>query len=244
MKVTVIGQWGGFPKACEASSGYLIQEDGFNLVVDLGSAVLSNLQRYIKIEDIDAVILSHYHHDHIADIGPLQYARLINSHLGKSLSVLPVYGHCYDEGEFAKLTMEPYTKGIKYAENDDINIGPFAIQFCRTKHPVPCFAMRISSKDKTIVYTGDTAYTKELVEFSKDVDLLICECNLYANQDGSAMGHMNSRDAGNLAKTAGANKLLLTHLPHYGDLSMLVREARNLFEGSVELANLGWVFEN
>jgi len=74
--------------------------------------------------------------------------------------------------------------------------------------------------------------------------LLICECNLYANQDGSNMGHMSSKDAGTLAKAAGVKKLLLTHLPHYGDLSMLVKEAKDMFEGEVELATLGWVFES
>ncbi|MGG5833061.1 MBL fold metallo-hydrolase, partial [Bacillus pumilus] len=62
-------------------------------LVDCGSGVLSKLQQYIDIEELDAVLLSHYHHDHIADIGPLQYAKLVGYHLGKSSGPLPIYGH-------------------------------------------------------------------------------------------------------------------------------------------------------
>ena len=77
MKMTVVGFWGGFPEAGEATSGYLFEHDGFRLLVDCGSGVLAQLQKYITPSDIDAVVLSHYHHDHVADIGVLQYARLI-----------------------------------------------------------------------------------------------------------------------------------------------------------------------
>ncbi len=69
MKVTVIGCCGGFPAANEATSGYLFQSGGYSLLVDCGSAVLSKLFAYVPAEELDAVILSHYHHDHIADIG-------------------------------------------------------------------------------------------------------------------------------------------------------------------------------
>lgn len=77
MKVTVIGYWGGFPAANEATSGYLFEHEGFRMLVDCGSGVLAKLQNYVSVEKLDAVVVSHYHHDHVADIGPLQYARLI-----------------------------------------------------------------------------------------------------------------------------------------------------------------------
>ena len=84
MKLTVIGHWGGYPKQNEASSGYLLSHNGFHLLIDCGSGVLSQLQNYMQPEDIDAVIISHYHPDHIADIGVLQHARLIKKFLGEN----------------------------------------------------------------------------------------------------------------------------------------------------------------
>ena len=68
MKVTVIGCCGGFPAANEATSGYLFQSGDYSVLIDCGSAVLSKLQLFLPVEELDAVILSHYHHDHIADV--------------------------------------------------------------------------------------------------------------------------------------------------------------------------------
>lgn len=244
MKITVIGQWGGFPEACEATAGYLIQEENFNLLLDCGSGVLSNLQRYIRPEALNAVILTHYHHDHIADIGPLQYAILINTMLGKTSSVLEIYGHNCDEDSFRKLTMQSYTKGIPYLENDNLEVGPFKVSFCRTQHQVPCFAVRLQGKNSTVVFTGDTAYFENLVSFSKGADFLMCECSFYGDQNGNKPGHINSLEAGELAKKAGVKELLLTHLPHFGDHKKLVEEAGMKYSGKIQLASLGYTWKD
>src|SRR5690625_2218100 len=100
MKVTVIGYWGGFPAPNSATSTYLVEKGGFALVVDMGSGGLATLQKYKQISDIDAVILSHYHHDHVADIGVLQYACLVQSYITGETTVLPIYGHQEDETGF------------------------------------------------------------------------------------------------------------------------------------------------
>lgn len=242
MKVTVIGYWGGFPGQNEATSGYLFQHEGFNMLVDCGSGVVSQLQNYLTIEDIDAVVLSHYHHDHVADIGPLQYGRLIHSFLGKRIDELPIYGHSFEHQEFSRLTYKSITKGITYNPEEELIVGPFRVSFLKTKHPVVCYAMRITAGNHTVVYTADTCYIKEFETFSKNADLLICECNLYANQDGSSVGHMTSIEAGKIAKNANVGELLLTHLPHFGDHQDLVNEAKSIYQRNVQLAKSGLVW--
>ena len=62
-----------YPYKNQGTTGYLLQSDGFNLLIDAGSATLIKLQEHLDPLDLDAVILSHYHHDHIADLGVLQY---------------------------------------------------------------------------------------------------------------------------------------------------------------------------
>lgn len=243
MKLTIAGHWGGYPAAGEATSGYLLQQDNFNLLIDCGSAVVSNIQRYIKIEDLNAVIISHYHHDHAADIGPLQYACLIKSKLGQFSGALDIYGHPYDEDGFKRLTMEPYTRGIPYNEYEKIRVGPFNITFIKTKHPVISYGMRISSGNRNIVYTADGSFGEDLIDFSRNADLLLCECNFYSSQDGSSAGHMNSTDAGTIANNAAVKKLLLTHLPHFGDHNMLIEDAKRYYNGEIELAKAGWIWE-
>lgn len=241
MKLTVIGFWGGYPKINEASTGYLLEHDGYQLLLDCGSGVLSKMQNFIEPEDLDAVLISHYHADHIADIGVLQHARIIKGFLGEKPETLPIYGHTLDEYEFAKLTHKGITEGVAYDPQKTLKVGPFAVQFLRTNHPVPCFAMRIEVGGKALVYTADTSFKDEFISFSTDADLLLAECNFFSHQDGRNAGHMNSTDVGKLAKEAGVKQVILTHLPQYGELSKLVQEAGEIYNGPIALAEYGKV---
>lgn len=239
MKLTIIGFWGGYPKVNEASTGYLLEHDNFKLLIDCGSGVLAKLQNFVEPEELDAVVISHYHADHIADIGVLQHARLIKSFIGEKPATLPIYGHLLDEQEFSKLTHTGVTEGIVYDPQKRLNIGPFTIHFIRTNHPVPCFAMRIEADGKTLVYTADTSFKEEFIAFSDKADLLLAECNFFKGQDGKNAGHMNSIDVGNLAQLANVKEVILTHLPQYGKLENLVSEAQEIYEGPISLAQFG-----
>jgi len=243
MKLTIIGYWGGYPKANEASAGYLLEENGFKLLIDCGSGILSKMQNLLPPEDLDAVIISHYHADHIADIGVLQHARLIQGFLGKSMESLPIYGHTLDEAEFAKLTHKGVTEGVAYDPQKTLSVGPFTVQFLRTDHPAPCFAMRIEADGKSLVYTGDTSYKDEFIPFTMHADLLLSECNFYRDQDGKSAGHMNSTDVGRLAQAAKVKQVVLTHLPHFGELKNLITETAEVYDGSLELAEYGKIIE-
>jgi ribonuclease BN (tRNA processing enzyme) len=83
MKITTIGWWGAYPNAGQATSGYLLESEDFSVLIDCGSGVLTQLQHYTTLQAIDAVVLSHYHADHVADIGCLQYAARILMDLGQ-----------------------------------------------------------------------------------------------------------------------------------------------------------------
>ncbi|WP_342430197.1 MBL fold metallo-hydrolase [Neobacillus sp. FSL H8-0543] len=237
MKLTVIGFWGGYPKKNGASSGYLLEHDGFHLLIDCGSGVLSKLQNIIQPEELDAVLISHYHPDHIADIGVLQHARLIQGFLGEKPPTLPIYGHQFDEAEYSKLTYKDITSGIAYQPSDILTVGPFQVAFLKTEHPVPCYAMRIVAGGKSLVYTADGSFKEELIEFSREADLLLCECNFFGHQNGKSAGHMNSIEAGQFAEKSAVKQLILTHLPQYGELSELVRESSTEFTGIIKLAD-------
>ncbi|MBT2640656.1 MBL fold metallo-hydrolase [Bacillus sp. ISL-41] len=239
MKLTIVGFWGGYPKVNEASTGYLLEHEGFKLMIDFGSGVLARLQNFVQPEELDALVLSHYHPDHIADIGVLQHARLIQGFLGKKSQQLPIFGHTQDKQEFAKLTYKNITKGIAYDPAKKLNIGPFTISFLSAIHPVPCYAMRIEAGGKSLVYTADTSFKEDFIPFAQGTDLLLSECNFYGNQDGKGAGHMNSYDNGKLAAEADVKQLVLTHLPHYGEIDQLVSEASTVFNGPVTLAREG-----
>lgn len=243
MKIRPIGIWGGYPKANGATSSFLIEHDGFQCLIDCGSGVLASLQNYLPLENLDAVVISHYHADHIADIGSLQYSRLIQFYLGNPLPILPIYGHIHDAENFMKLSHKERTIGVGISEEDIVQIGPFTASFCRTVHPVYCLAMKFTVADRSIVLTADTGWCDELVHFARGADLLISEANLYEKHVGMAEGHMGGSEAGKLAKLAGVEKLILTHLPLHGDTGDIAKAAAQQYDGALEIAEVGKVYE-
>jgi ribonuclease BN (tRNA processing enzyme) len=235
MKVTIVGHWGGFPKAKEASSGYLIEHDDYKLLLECGSGVVSSVQGIANIKDINAVLITHYHYDHCCDIGPFQYAVQIKTQLGEINKSLPIYA---PNGEFFKfLKWEEYTYGVSFDENSSLTLGPFEISFIKNIHPVEAYSVRIKCGDKIFSFTSDTSYFEELARFFAGSDLLICECSFYSHMDGTKAGHLNSSQAGLLAEKANVKKLILTHLPHFGELNNLLTEAKEHYKGEIELAS-------
>lgn len=235
MKISIIGHWGGFPQVGEATSGYLIEHNGFKLLLECGSGVVSSLQKLTDLGDINAVLISHYHYDHFCDIGPMQYARLIKTQLGQVNKTLPVYAP-KDSMFFNQMTLDDYTKGFQFDETSNLNIGPFKISFIKNIHPVSSYSIKIECDSKILTFSSDTSYFENLCDFFAESDILLCECSFYGNMDGTKAGHLNSKQAGTIAQKANVKKLVLTHLPHFGELNDLIKEAGEFYKGEIVLA--------
>ncbi|WP_280769757.1 MBL fold metallo-hydrolase [Salipaludibacillus daqingensis] len=242
MKLTVIGFWGAYPEKNEATSCFLLEAENTKIILDCGSGAVSQLQNYVELKDIDAVILSHYHHDHVADMGVFTYSRVVDMNLNKTEQAIDIYAHREDELAFSKLAKPPYTNVLPYDSTSSVHVGPITISFQKTTHPVPCFAMKVTSTetDKTLVYTADTTFNETLIPFAMNSNLLIAETSFYADQSAESFGHMNSVDVANLAKQTKATSVLLSHLPHFGNHQQLVDEVSARFSGNVALAKTGY----
>ncbi|WP_407389511.1 MBL fold metallo-hydrolase [Carnobacterium jeotgali] len=230
MKLTILGFWGGYPTKNSGTSSYLLETENYHLLIDVGSASLIALENHLDPLELDAVILSHYHYDHIADLGVLQFTRQLKrmkNNLERA-SMLPIYGHQGDDENFKRLTMDLVSEGIAYQEQQKITIGPFEIQFMKTLHPVECYAMKIveMKTGKTLVYTADSGYLPELIPFSKDADILLADTNFFNGMENHRV-HMTASEVGRIAKVAEVKKVILTHLPQVGDLELLKAQAVN-----------------
>lgn len=241
MKITTIGYWGAYPEANEATSGYLLQSEGKNILIDCGSGVLSNMQNYVDLTELDMVILSHYHADHMADIYSLQYAIRILMDLKKRKKPLFIYGHAEDE-KFETLNYHDYTVAVPIDEKNPLKLKNISIIFQKNVHNGICFSMRIEKENKSFVYTADTGWYDKLIEFSYKTDLLICESSLYNEDFGAVKGHLTAGQAGEIAKRAEVRHLILSHLPHFGVHNNLLNQAKERFNGNVKLAKTGDVF--
>lgn len=215
MKLTTLGCWGAYPYKDAGTTSYLLTgHNGFQLLVDCGSRAVNELEKEVSPLDLDAVIISHYHPDHVADLGVLRhYLQLYPKHLWQP-KVLPIYGHDEDTYEFSKLTLDGVSEGIAYDVSGTQTIGPFQITFLKTIHPVPCYAFRIvePATDQIFVFTADTGYFDGLEAFAKDADLFLADVYLYEGNENH-IAHLTSKEAGMLADAAHVKKLVLTHMP-------------------------------
>ncbi len=200
MKLTVLGGAGGWPPAGGACSGYLIEHDGFRLLVDPGYAVLPRLLELVPAEAVDAVLVSHRHPDHVADLNPLLRARVMG---GGSPSRLPTYalpdtlgrgaGTGPDRGgDATPATIRGFEAG------DAFRIGPFAIESRRLPHPAPNAGFRITADGRSLTYTGDAAPSDDLVELARDTDLLLAEASYV---DVRPRGHGGQPQLGSRGRT-------------------------------------------
>lgn len=238
VEITTVGWWGAYPDASAATSSFLLRADGRNILIDCGSGVLSHLQRYLAIENLDAVLLSHYHWDHLADVGCLQYAVRIQMDLGRRHRPLAVYGHGESDC-LAKLTYLDYCVGKAYDPQGVLELGGLRFTFCRNDHPDPCFSIRMEAAGRVLAYISDTGWIDGLPAFAAGADLLICESSLYDEYRGRIPGHLSAGEAGLLAQMAGARHLVLTHLPHFGEHDRLLKQARRKFSGTIDMAANG-----
>jgi ribonuclease BN (tRNA processing enzyme) len=235
MKVTVLGQWGAYPKAGEATAGYLLEHDNEKILIDCGSGVLAQLQKYIKLSELSAVIVSHTHFDHIADLGCLQYACLIDTDLGLRASTLPIY--IADESNNNKFITMIGTELRSISVQETLYTSGLLFSFTKTFHEAYCLAVKVQFHNKVFVYTADTFYDESLVGFCASANLLIAETSFYKQfPDAKKYGHMNSSEVGSLALKANVGKLILTHLPHFGELDKLALEVGEIYKGPIELA--------
>ncbi|GAY74040.1 MBL fold metallo-hydrolase [Lentilactobacillus kosonis] len=224
MKLTVLGYLGGYPSHGGGTSSYLLESNGFKLLIDFGSGALLSLEKVTDPLTIDAMILTHYHNDHIADVGVMQYYWQLHAERPKE-AVLPIYGHREDIQHFDSLEWSGATQKVAYKPEEKLNLGPYQITFMKTHHPVTAYALRILEikTGKILVFTADSAYFDGLIDICQDADLLITDTNFFANKVGQKW-HMTTFETGRLASQANVKRLLLSHLPEIADQDRLVQE--------------------
>ena len=236
MKLTILGTFGPYPPAGGVCSGFLLEEGDCKILLDCGNGVISRLQKFTSLWDLDAIIVSHLHSDHISDLFILRYA--LNIALQKQYRThgLDVYIPPYPEEEAQKIPFKN-VYNVNYLDpNQEIEIGPFRFSFLPGVHPLYSLAMKIKCGGKVMVYSGDTEYFSELEQFIANSHLFLCEAN-YQNEDmEEGLGnHLSAWQAGCLAQNNKVGRLLLTHLPAFRNLHKSMAEAAEAFPNA-ELA--------
>ncbi|MDQ3432057.1 MAG: MBL fold metallo-hydrolase [Actinomycetota bacterium] len=247
MRLTVIGCSGSLPGPDSSASCYLVEADGFRLVVDLGNGSLGPLQRHVNLSDVDAVLLSHLHPDHCMDLCSYYVARRYGP--GGSVPRLPVHGPAGTAERMARAYGAGAGAGMPEVFDfidvvaGDQRIGPFEVTAARMAHPVVTYGYRLTHGGAVLAYSADTGPTDTLVKLADGADLLLCEASFHDGQESVPDLHLTGGEAGAHASRAGAARLVLTHLPPWNDPDRALREAMATYDGPVEVARPGMTFD-
>lgn len=243
MRLTVVGCSGSFPGPGSPCSSYLVEHEGYRIVLDMGNGSLGELQRHTDLAAVDAVLLSHLHGDHCLDM--CAYAVVRRYFVGSCPPKLPVFGPPGTSGRLAA-AYDPFSRddlrdvfGFARLDVGTRELGPFRATFARVNHPVETYAMRLEAGGAALTYSGDTAESEALVQLARGSDVFLCEATYLHGTEFPPDLHLTGVQAGEHALRAGVGRLLLTHLPPGGDPIRQLGDATQAFGGLTEVVTTG-----
>jgi ribonuclease BN (tRNA processing enzyme) len=230
--------------AAGRSSGYLLRHDGTAVLVDCGPGTSVRLARTGWLERLDAVVITHEHADHAADVIGLAYARRFPEPLPRipllappsalavlqrlddlfAVPTLPQMAHTIQGSfELGALGMD----GVPAPVARQLRVASFP-----ARHAVPSAALRFSSPQQTVAFSSDTGACDALIEAASDADLFLCEATYLAASAAELdrHGHLTPELAAATASRAGVRQLVLTHLARAGDATAAVTAASRHFK--------------
>jgi ribonuclease BN (tRNA processing enzyme) len=243
MSLTCLGTSDAFGSAGRHCAGYLLDTRQGCVLLDAGPGVLSALKAQQRSpSEIDAVVLSHLHGDHFGGVAFLILEYCYEAPRSRPLVVVgppdterrvfELYYALYAEMRGKTLPFE-----IRFVEATDgsaTEVVDLRVESFRVPHQETAVSLghRVRCGNGSMVYSGDTAWTPDLLRQSQGADLFLCECSTF---DSEVPRHVRYLDIVANRASFDCGRLLLTHLG---------REMRTR-SGEIpdELANDGLVVE-
>ncbi|MGW6442091.1 MBL fold metallo-hydrolase [Lentzea sp. NPDC055074] len=245
LSLTVLGCATPYPSPDNPCSGYLVAHHDTRVWMDAGTGTLGPLQRHTRLEDLDAIWISHLHADHSADLLTVYYALLFAD---VSRPPVPLYGPPGIADRLAGfLTNGPERSPVESAfditelhDGHEAVAGSLRLTTAAVEHGIPAFGVRIEADGRSLTYSGDTAPCASLTALARGTDVLLCEAESAVTTPG--MVHHTPEDAGETASRAGARRLVVTHVGRSLTPTEAVSRAAARYAGQIDHAAPGTTF--
>lgn len=248
LQLTVLGSATPYASADNPCSGYLVSGGGTRVWVDAGSGTLAALQRHARLDELDAIWISHLHADHSADLLTAYYAALYADI--ELAAPIPLYAPPGTADRLAHFltntaTRSPIESAFAVEELHDrhrIQVGTLTLTSREVDHGMPAFALRVESAHRSLVYSGDTAPCTALTDLAEGCDVLLCEAETAEAPTAEPQVHHTPEDAGDTARRSGADHLIVTHVGPFLTPEQALSRASTRFDGPIRYAAPGAVF--
>lgn len=257
MEITVLGSCANQISDREGVS-LLIENLNDNLLIDCGPGIVAALGRARrKASDINNVLLTHVHGDHISGFAYFIWNRNFERMGTEPPQDIHVYG-LHDTITLAKFMLEQcypeltFPFKVIYHElnvseaSQVIDIGNMCLTAIEASHTVPCLSCVIKVKDKKLVYSSDTLPSEKLAIFAGGANLLIHEGMMTDQmaQLSAKVKHSMASQAGSFASLVKARQLALVHIAPglLGREKVLLAEAAQNYDGPISIPHDGSVY--
>jgi ribonuclease BN (tRNA processing enzyme) len=249
-KLVVLGSGTSVPHPTRRPPAFLVQAGSTSLLVDVGAGATTGLAAAgVGLDRLSAVLLSHLHLDHTAELVPLLFA--LRNPVGPRRSRdLPLWGPKKLKRQLRGLRrlygdwVDPLAVALRrhrLRDRQGFSVGPVKIRPFAVAHAGESYAFRLAAGERTICVSGDSGVCDALVEAAAGVDLLVCECG--ALESERTTKHLSPTEMGQLAARAGCARVVLTHLYQRVLDSDPLPRVRAHFDGEVHLGfdGMTWV---
>lgn len=246
MALTILGSGTCVPSLQRSACSALIQVNNSRLLFDLGPGTMRRLlEADARLLDVGFIFFSHFHPDHTGELVPFLFASKYPAANRRKtpLTILAAKGF----SDFFEGLKQVYGEWIELAPEvlsvieldntglDTRRFDDFVVKSIPVMHRKESIAFRIESADGiSIVYSGDTDFSENLIELAAGANILICESALPDHL--KVEGHLTPSLAGKIAAVAGVKKLVLTHFYPECDTADIEGQCRKTYAGPLILA--------
>jgi ribonuclease BN (tRNA processing enzyme) len=245
LRCQVLGSTGSWPVPGLPSSGYVVEDDSTRVIMDMGFGTMPRLSDPLSI---DAVVISHRHPDHCADLLALYHLWAYGEQRKggiplvapqSTLNSLAAFVDARSGNRFWDVFISDPVRG-----GDTRNVGSLSFEFVSVDHSVSAVGTRVESGGRSLFYTGDTGTAGEWWTAVRRPHVVLSEASWQGDGDGGDYTqHLTATEAGQIAAAMGAERLVLTHLKPGLDPLRSIAEAQKTFPGPVAHADPGSTIE-
>ena len=246
VRVVILGTGTIIPSMSRKATSLLIEAHGETALFDCGPGALEAVERSGRsYKDIKRIFITHFHPDHTLGLGRL-FSAMKNDGSFPLEGRIEIYGpEGLDRfienwnGLYDGIVPGDERLGLcgAFRSTGHSGGGPDVRARAADHAGKAAYAYRLDYQGSSVVFTGDTGYTRSIVELAEGTDLLVTECSL--PDDRAMNGHLTPSSAGRIALEAGVGRVVLVHLYPSMEEAEAIEGVKRIYDGPVEVASDG-----